>query len=275
MSTGSRKHGDATDVETRLTRLERSNKAWRLAALGLVGAWAITTSCSRSDSSGPRAAAADQPAENGEVVRKLRVNEIELVNLKGETVGWIDKGGEPSLSLSSSDETMGPGTVELSSRHGFPLFQIQGPGTRRITLTAAAVDFENDEDSSRLSAGDLRLTTYQSVAGHRYKDLLSHGCPPGKAFGEWQKELSAADQEAAGVNIFADKHGGIIRIRNTFGKSAVDIEAIERGGGEMTVWNSLGKAVVEVQANKTNEGAVYVNDVNGKIGDALSPRMPR
>jgi len=67
--------------------LERANKRWRLATLGLLGAWVLTISCSRSDSGGRIALAADQPAENGAVVRKLRVNEIELVNLKGETVG--------------------------------------------------------------------------------------------------------------------------------------------------------------------------------------------
>ncbi len=44
------------------------------------------------------------------------------------------------------------------------------------------------------------------------------------------------------------------------------------GGGMIDVYNSLGTVVVSVQSDKTNQGAVYVNDVNGKTTNVLTTR---
>jgi hypothetical protein len=228
MSNTIQKHGDSPDVEARLARLERSSKAWRLAALGLAGAWALNLSCSRSDSGGPRVAAADQSAENGDgIVRKLRVNEIELVNLKGEAVGWINKGGEPSFTMRS--------------------------GKCQASLGVLSLEMSNEYAMSRMGPGFFGVTSYEGVAGRQYLELQSALRGDRAPTDEKWKELTEAGERA----------------------EAVSVVAHDDGGGMVTVRNTFGKPVVEAQANKANEGAVYVNDVNGKIGDALAPRMPR
>ncbi len=246
MSKEIRKHGDSEDLETRLTRLERSNKAWRLAALGIVGAWALTTSCSRSDSGGQTALAAEQPAENGEVVRKLRVNEIELVNLKGATVGRINQGGEPSLSLAFPDENAAvKSTFRLRLKEGFPAmdFFAQKDSIQFLLNTLVLSD---DTHTLSLSPAGLTLRGSESVAGRKFQRVFGKGAESFKH----REELATAMRET----------------------EAVDISIGDGGGGMITLRNTFGKSVVEVEANKANEGAVYVNDVNGKAQNALTPR---
>jgi hypothetical protein len=253
MSEVMQKHGDSPDVEMRLAMLERSSKAWRLAALGLVGAWVLSLSCSRSDSGGSPVAGATEGSSG--VTRTLRVNEIELVNLKGATVGWINKGGEPSISLSSPDayqeKAVGPGAFDAT---------VLAPG---MVLTKNRLGFEShlcpDMVSTRdsngecyLSATGWGLVSYKSVAGRKYNELVSQPVDANSrpALGERQSKLSDAREAATAVSIATGEGGGgMIAVRNTFGKPAV-----------------------EIQANKTNQGAVYVMDVSGETRNALTPQ---
>jgi hypothetical protein len=97
-----------------------------------------------------------------------------------------------------------------------------------------------------LSPAGLTVSDSESVAGRKLQRVREKRAEPLKHL----EELGTAMREA----------------------EAVDISVGAGGGGTITLRNTFGKAVVEVQANKANEGAVYVNDVNGKFADALAPR---
>ena len=58
-------------------------------------------------------------------------------------------------------------------------------------------------------------------------------------------------------------------------KTLVQI-ASGKGGlsGFINVYNPCGKKVVSMRSNKTNEGVVYVYDVNGKVTNGLSSMFP-
>ncbi|MEI8371846.1 MAG: hypothetical protein WCJ35_03320 [Planctomycetota bacterium] len=317
MSTEIGKHGESVDIERRLAGLEQSNWRWRLSTLGLLGAWAVTLSCSRSDSGGYRAADA---AEGGDrVTRTLRVNEIELVNLKGSTVGWINKGGEPSISLSSPVENTA-GRASFNLMLGLlPTLCISGAAGDTM-LSGGGVLMLDPRGQCSVGPSGLRLVSYEGVAGQKYKDHLDHNAEHTNATEAKQRfergcELSG---EAQAVEIFTTKSGagsmsfqngagkpavqigvsggggGLVNVANEAGKSVVSIAtcegrgfvdvasgtgkpvvsilASEAGGGGIIVSNTFGKAVVDVQANKANEGAVYVNRLNGEMGNALVPR---
>jgi hypothetical protein len=129
-----------------------------------------------------------------------------------------------------------------------------GWGNFDTSLSPGALLVSDEDGMTSVGAGTFAITNHGSVAGQKLKGLRIPAADAAK--GQWQeymnKRAEAAD-EASAVKIFT-----------TTG-----------GGGFITVRNTFGKAVVQVQANKSNEGAVYVNDVDGKFGDALAPRMPR
>jgi hypothetical protein len=252
MSEAIQTHAEVATIEARLARLERTGKAWRLAALGLVGAWALGLSCSRSDSGGPRVVAADQSAANGDsIVRKLRVNEIELVNLRGQTVGWINRGGEPSLSLLRPGEGNLPvQTFDVALRHPPTLTMRWGEGD--AVLSPPFLRLSSESGLVSVKPGTVTVAGYGSGAWRKYQDVQK-SLPVDadkRRFAEYMKQLDEAFSEASSVEICqGEGGGGMVQVRNTFGKP-----------------------VVSIQANKANAGAVYVNDVNGETRNALTPR---
>lgn len=187
-------------------------------------------------------------------MRTLRVNEIELVNLKGATVGWINKGGEPSLSLSSAaGSERGAGTFELALT-GSSLPELRmGVGNWYTSLSPGALLVSSEDGMTSVGAGTFAITDYGSVAGQKLKGIR---IPPADAAkGQWQEYMNKRTEAADEA-------------------SAVKISTSMGGGGGITVRNTFGKAVVSIQANKRNEGAVYVYDVNGKFADVLAPNRP-
>ena len=147
------------------------------------------------------------------------------------TVGWMNKRGEPSISLSSPDEkTAGRAPFDVSLH----------PDDAVCALCAPV-----ERGPSRFSCEPERWSAIRCLNG------------AGKPV----------------VTIAARKDGGgWVDVADGAGKPAVSIEPVEGGGGGITVSNTFGTAVVEVQANKRNEGAVYVKDVGGNVGNAMTPR---
>ena len=101
--------------------------------------------------------------------------------------------------------------------------------------------------------GGFAITDYRSVAGQKLKCIELPAA--GSGSGQWQEYLTKRNEA---------QHEA----------SAVSISTGQGGGGFINVRNTFGTPVVEIQANKMNEGTVYVNDANGKTGDALGLRMP-
>ena len=61
-----------------------------------------------------------------------------------------------------------------------------------------------------------------------------------------------------------------LQLQESRKKPAVSIAVTESGGGMVKLYNSRQKQVVNIQSNKTNQGAIYLSDVNGKVQKTLS-----
>lgn len=96
------KDGDM-NIENRLTKLERKNRTWRLAAIWMAGILGLLIACSTQwdeHGSGSRNQVLAQPSDVSPIHDRLRVRTLEVVDESGRTVGrWECVGGLPGLAM--------------------------------------------------------------------------------------------------------------------------------------------------------------------------------
>jgi len=91
------------------------------------------------------------------------------------------------------------------------------------------------------------------------------------------RKLEIVDEQGTTLATFGTFEGAaMLNLFGTTGKGRITMGAGEGGsdGAQINVYNPLGKKVVSVQSDKTNEGAVHVSDVNGKITNGLTTTSP-
>jgi hypothetical protein len=268
----------ATTIEERLTRLERKNRRLTLALMS-VGMAAIVAVAMGQGAPAvvPQEVTAHKltlVSNNGELQAslmmgkygpelnlydekgKLRVSlsvykefgpELALKDENGRTRVslWVDKENGPNLSLDDENDKMRAG-LWVSKEHGPELSLLNENGGKMVSLTTL-------KNSSGLYLWDENGKSCANLTVHNDIPALVLEDKNGKSRG----------------SMMMLKNGPNLSLDGENGKPHIEMGLAEGGGGMITVSNPFGKEVVSIQSNKENVGAVYVNKVDGSIGNAL------
>ena len=171
-------------------------------------------------------------AQTSATVGALRATRLEIVNTKGEPIAAI--GG---------DETGGRLTL-LRTGNGVGVSLSASPW---LMLTGENSTIAIDATSLSLEPVDLEKATRRKAW---MKAKLDRG------------EISLTNTSGEEKQFWAENAD----------TPAVKIGLTEQRGGIVNVCNPLGKVVVSAQSSKTNEGLVWVSDVNGAPTRFLSTK---
>jgi len=230
------------NIEQRLSKLESENRTWRFVAIFLVVIIAILSNYasdpgSRLPLSPPSASAADVPAETS--AKNLRVQEITIVNERGEDVGSVGAGG---------------GRVPRI------IFRNPENDLQKIVLSPSGLTAYSELAITNISPGIMNMSALNSELVRDYRGAAERR----------DRALEGDLKAFADLTRVAD---------NKFAKMLADVtpSIVLAGGegpsgGEIRIYNPLAKCVVSIQSSKTNEGWVGVADVNGKMTRVLTPR---
>lgn len=241
------------DIEHRLLKLERETRRWRAIALATALVLGVTLSCTQGTNA-PTISPSAAPAVADDRTPKatpgnLRATSLEIVNRKGQTVADLVAGDDgASLRFYATDQT----TKMLLSTSKNPFIFLSG-----------------NDSSSTLSSGHFKISPADSAKRIRQREIAERAI--GHVLSDKDRELDQeAFNEPKAVEIgIGDDDGGFVRVNMRKGPAGF-LGCGEAGGGILNLFNPLGKVVASVQSNKTNQGAVYVNNVNGDLSKALS-----
>ena len=226
-------------IDERIAKLEHQNRTWRRVALGsalTIGALLVWS----NGLIGPAVhslstvaqAAEEDAAEEGRVYEKVRLRSLEIVNEQGETVVDISGGFGGGALTIWSDDRNGSLSLYALSADEPVLWVKSEEGTVELTDRVINVIPADHRKRARKSELIEKLGNGQNLTEDERR---------------WFQNESVEDP-------------------------AVTIGFGKQGGGVIDVCNPLDEKVVSIQSNKNNDGAVYVNDVNGDFGNALVPR---
>jgi hypothetical protein len=222
-------------IEDRVSKLEREGRTWRRIAIGLAAVLGVSITCSerageRNPNSGQSGAAIAVEPER--IYEKIRLKNLEIVDDAGNTVG------------------------------GFRADTRQGGSAGALWLTCAP------------PSGDL-VTLVPRLGLVVFSRNGSGSLGPDRALWsryhpEYVRLMDQARSQTgqAATNAFKLAEGFLDQ-----GKSLVSIGGLDadRGAvGAVTVYNVFGKVAATMHADNTNQGAVYVSDVNGQVRNSLT-----
>jgi hypothetical protein len=221
-------------LEERINRLERENRHWRLLALGLAGLMGFWLSCAAEiePKSAPGAGMTEETlSEQGDkVFENIRTRALTVVNENGEVMVSLIASGSYS-QLNMSGKTH---KLRLSAGS-------MGEGLE----DDAEISLTGEDGKTYIGHDSISLKALDPIEERKRNQLMAKVL---KGY-----TLTDADRE-----LFKDDE-----------PNTIFISSVNRGG-IIDVHNPFGKVVVSIQSNKTNEGAVYVNDVAGKTKKFLT-----
>lgn len=225
--------------EKRLEMLERECALWRritwmlLVLSGAAIASRIGTFLSVSDA----AHAAEVTAANAEIFATLKCKEFQLVDNNGKVIGRIGQsvGFMPSIEL-------------FSSVTGETLLNINAAPSD----LGAAMMMTGEKEVLSISSAGITLRRRDKDAERKLNQMIAAGS-------QLPVDQRSIHDEKTMQFLKQLYEGGLI----------LNLGSTDQRGGLIEIGNPFGAKVVSVQCNKTNQGAVYVNDVDGKTSRSL------
>jgi len=227
-------------LEQRLSSMERKSRAWRILALLL---FVTLIGCLQSEDlpvNTSQAADEETPKEKVAKFDVIEANVVRVVDPKGEALSELSPGrlglmtADKKAYISLSVTKVTPSNYYLSTIH---VVTPKGPQNGQSTVTLN----QREGSEMHLTSHGLHVSNAKHV--QEFRKLAVKGSRVTEAENQRMDELTNRD---------------------------IEIEVSPRGGGAIRIHNTFQKPVVEIQSNKTNQGAIYLGDVNGKTVRSLS-----